>query len=52
VPSKNDIDDTLVKFQELFNSEDVDKAKVVSLISKYLPDFNHIETGKSLDQKM
>jgi len=52
VPSKNDIDDTLVKFQELFDSEDVDKAKVVSLISKYLPDFNHIETGKSLDQKM
>lgn len=52
VPSKDDISDTLKEFQELFDSENVNKVKVVSLISKYLPDFNHIETGKSLDQKM
>jgi len=51
-PAKKDIDRTLEEFVELFDSENVDKAKVVSLISKYLPDFNHIETGKSLDQKM
>ena len=52
VPAKEDITKTLEEFTEMFNSENVDKAKVVSLISKYLPDFNHIETGKSLDQKM
>ena len=52
VPAKEDIDNTLKEFIALFDSENVDKAKVVSLVSKYLPDFNHIETGKSLDQKM
>jgi hypothetical protein len=52
VPAKEDITKTLEEFTALFDSENVDKAKVVSLISKYLPDFNHIETGKSLDQKM
>lgn len=52
VPAKEDISKTLEEFTELFNSENLDKAKVVSMISKYLPDFNHIETGKSLDQKM
>ena len=52
IPTKSDVEKTLVEFKELFETEDVDKAKVVSLISKYLPDFSHIETGKSLDQKM
>ena len=52
IPSKDDIKNTLEEFTCLFDSENVDKAKVVSLISKYLPDFSHIETGKSLDQKM
>jgi len=52
VPSKADIDQNLEEFIALFDSENVDKSKVVSLISKYLPYFNHIETGKSLDQKM
>ena len=52
IPLKSDIDQTLRDFRKLFDAEDVNKAKVVSLISKYLPDFSHIETGKSLDQKM
>ncbi|MEN9304688.1 MAG: hypothetical protein RL264_3117 [Bacteroidota bacterium] len=36
----------------LFKSDDVQKADVVALLQKYLPNFEHIETGKSLDQKM
>lgn len=52
LPDKKAVDRTLEEFQNLFNSESVDKAKVVGLLSKYLPDFSHIETGKSLDQKM
>ena len=52
IPLKSDIDQTLRDFRKLFDAEDVNKAKIVSLISKYLPDFSHIETGKSLDQKM
>lgn len=52
IPQKSAIETTLMEFQKLFESESVDKAKVVGLLSKYLPDFSHIETGKSLDQKM
>lgn len=52
VPEKIAINKTLEAFQNLFDSESVDKTKVVGLLSKYLPDFSHIETGKSLDQKM
>ena len=28
------------------------KSDIVSVIKKYVPDFEHIETGKNLDQKM
>lgn len=53
-----DIPDVLrieVLFDELiaaFDSDDVNKEKIVSIMSKYLPSFEHIETGKSLDGKM
>ncbi len=40
------------KLENLFNKEDVSKEEVVSIIRDYLPNFNHIETGKSLDSKM
>lgn len=50
--SKEDISNTLKEFKRLFESEEVNKESVVSLLSQYLPDFSHIETGKSLDQKM
>lgn len=38
--------------QSLMNSGDYDKQIIVENLKKYLPDFQHIETGKSLDQKM
>ena len=37
---------------EAFAQEDVLKEKVVSILKGYLPNFEHIETGKSLDSKM
>lgn len=40
------------KLENLFSNSDVKKADVVSIISEYLPNFSHIETGKSLDNKM
>lgn len=42
----------LADLERAFDSEKVKKAKIVELISDYLPNFNHIETGKSLDGKM
>jgi FlaA1/EpsC-like NDP-sugar epimerase len=36
----------------IFESGDGNKAQIVSRISEYLPNFEHVETGKSLDSKM
>ena len=30
----------------------VEKEEIVQIIKSYLPNFDHIETGKSLDSKM
>ena len=49
---KADITNTIQELQELMNSGKHDKSSIVDLLKKHLPDFEHIETGKSLDQKM
>lgn len=51
VPDKEKI---LKLFGELNSafSGDVSKEQVVAIIKQYLPNFEHIETGKSLDSKM
>ena len=47
-----EIDKIFKELRVLFESADVTKAKVVDVLKDYLPNFAHIETGKSLDQKM
>jgi len=39
-------------FDQVFENPDSTKTDIVSVIKKYIPDFEHIETGKHLDQKM
>ena len=39
-------------FDQVFENPDSTKADIVYVIKKYVPDFEHIETGKHLDQKM
>ncbi len=39
-------------FTKVFNDADCTKSKIVSVIKKYVKDFQHIEKGKNLDQKM
>ena len=39
-------------FEKVFENSDSTKADIVKVIKKYVPDFEHIETGKHLDQKM
>ena len=51
-PKLNDIKDTLLDLKKLLNSQNYEKSDIVNLLKKYIPDFKHIETGKSLDQKM
>lgn len=52
VLGRNFIDEILKEFKKLFINDSINKAAVVSFLEKHLSDFNHIETGKSLDQKM
>ena len=39
-------------FDKVFDTPNSSKRDIVSVIKKYVPDFEHIETGKHLDQKM
>ena len=39
-------------FDQVFENPNSTKGDIVSVIKKYVPDFEHIETGKHLDQKM
>ena len=39
-------------FEDLFLKLKVEKSEIISLIEKYVPTLQHIETGKHLDQKM
>ena len=39
-------------FDQVFENPGSTKSDIVSVIKKYVPDFEHIETGKHLDQKM
>jgi FlaA1/EpsC-like NDP-sugar epimerase len=38
--------------KSLFSNRDINKSDIVALIQQYIPNFEHIETGKGLDQKM
>ena len=39
-------------FLDVFNKPNSTKLDIVNVIKKYVPDFDHVETGKNLDQKM
>ena len=50
--SITEIDNIFERLYALFASDEVTKASVVEILSEYLPDFEHIEKGKHLDQRM
>lgn len=50
--SQAEISTTIKELKTLMDSGNHDKSAIVELLKKHLPDFEHIETGKSLDQKM
>ena len=51
-PSKSEINLIINEIEDLFKTETYDKVDIIKIMNKILPDFNHIETGKTLDQKM
>lgn len=52
IPSKERVDRLFCRLEECMSDEAVSKADIVKVISEFLPNFEHIETGKSLDSKM
>lgn len=52
IPDKSKIEVLFNKLIAAFDKEKVDKSEIVGIIKEYLPNFEHIETGKSLDSKM
>lgn len=52
VPDRNQVTSLVDTLDTIFDKSDVNKADIVSIIADYLPNFEHIETGRSLDSKM
>lgn len=52
VPDNKRIQELFCELEETIEAKDVTKQAVVDVIKKFLPNFEHIETGKSLDSKM
>lgn len=46
------VDKLFMKLETAFADEIVSKGTIVAIIKEFLPNFEHIETGKSLDAKM
>jgi FlaA1/EpsC-like NDP-sugar epimerase len=47
-----EIDEIFDSLHKLFASKEITKAGIVEILKEYLPNFEHIETGKGLDSKM
>lgn len=52
IPNQERIRELFVDLNAIFDKKETTKEEVVMIMQKYLPNFNHIETGKSLDSKM
>jgi FlaA1/EpsC-like NDP-sugar epimerase len=51
-PSFSEMEVTIKEIETLFKRESYNKEDIIKIMNKILPNFNHIETGKTLDQKM
>lgn len=52
IPEKSMVVNLINALDDAFESENCKKADIVRILNNYLPNFDHIETGKSLDGKM
>ena len=52
IPSYENVHKICDEFKKIFKSTNADKSDLIATMNNLLPNFNHIETGKSLDQKM
>ena len=52
IPSRSKIDKIIQELNIQFEKDEYAKEDVIRILSVYLPNFKHIETGKVLDSKM
>lgn len=52
IPDQARVQKLFVDLNAVFDKEKTTKEEVVQILKDYLPNFEHIETGKSLDSKM
>ncbi len=52
IPNQEKLEAFLEQLQNVFEKDETSKEEVVDMIKEYLPNFEHIETGRSLDSKM
>ena len=52
IPNRNNVNQLIDDLDAVFENDECTKQDIVKMISEYLPNFEHIETGKSLDAKM
>lgn len=52
IPDKSKIENIFIDLEAAFENIDTTKDDIVNIMRSYLPSFNHIEKGKSLDSKM
>ena len=52
IPDKGRVQRLYDELNDAFEKDETTKEEVVSIMKDYLPNFEHIETGKSLDSKM
>ena len=51
-PSYSEMDTAIKELENLFKRGSYSKEDIIKVINKIVPNFNHIETGKNLDDKM
>ena len=52
IPDQNKLEELFRQLYFIFEKEEITKEEIVEIIQTYLPNFEHIESGKSLDSKM
>ena len=52
IPNRGKVTDLIKTLDSAFETEGCTKSDIVKIMGQYLPNFDHIETGKGLDGKM
>ena len=52
IPDKSKVEKVFTDLNVAFEQEETTKEEIVAIMKAYLSNFEHIETGKSLDSKM